>query len=95
MPPAIIGLGNVFSDKVVGQMAVHAQRRLVMAGFLPGIELGPHDMAIGADLGLCTDVREPLGIMKGIHDDPDEYPNQNGCQYSCHGPVGEWLLLKS
>lgn len=89
MPPAIIGLGNVFPNKVVRQMAVYAQRRLVMAGFLPGIELGPHDVAIGANPGLCTDVRESLGIMEGINADSDEYPNKNSRQYSCHSPVGK------
>ena len=49
---AIFRLGKIFTDEVMGQMAVVAGGSLMMAGLLPTIILFAHDVAVDASLGV-------------------------------------------
>ncbi len=51
---AVVGLRDPFSDRVMRQMAVIANRDRVMATVLPGIQMVLHDMAIDARLWVVT-----------------------------------------
>lgn len=64
---AVIGFGDVFGRKRLRQMAVHAGRRRVMAGFLPRIKLRSHDMTIQARPRVRPEIRKPRRVMKRIY----------------------------
>jgi len=48
VPKPILGLGQVFADKIMRRVAVIARRNGMMTGFLPAIVLVTHDMAVHA-----------------------------------------------
>lgn len=48
MPEAVLRLGKILRDEAGGCMAIVASCAGLVAGFLPGIKVVAHDMAIGA-----------------------------------------------
>jgi hypothetical protein len=47
----------------------------MMAGFLPGIELRLHDVAIHAGFGIFAEIREPFSVSKGKNSDAGKNSN--------------------
>lgn len=66
MVPAVVELRYVLRRKSVGHMAIVASRHCVMGGLDPGIVILTHDVAIHAGLGIVTEVRESLRVLKRI-----------------------------
>jgi hypothetical protein len=78
MQRSVVRFGEPFSHKrVVWQMAIVASRDLVMAGFLPGIKMGLHDMAVGTSIGVVHKIRHPSTIVESEQAQPKWNPNGN------------------
>jgi hypothetical protein len=78
MAVAVVGFSEILGDQIMGQVAIHADGRGVVAGFLPGIILRPHDVAIHAGFGVFAEIRKPLGISEGEQADPGPETGQDG-----------------
>jgi hypothetical protein len=65
MKKTIVGFRYVFSGNLMRQVAVDTHCYIVMAGFLPGIIIALHYMAVGACLRVAAQITESLGIAKG------------------------------
>ena len=76
--PAVLGLGQVFADEVVWQVAVHTGGRGVMARLLPGIELRFHDVAVHTGPRVFAEVRNTLPIVQGEASHTEENPQHGG-----------------
>jgi len=74
----VFSFGEPLGQEFVGKMAVDAGRGGVVAGFLPGVELRLHDMAIHARLGVGTEVRETLSVPERKEAKPEDDPKQRG-----------------
>jgi hypothetical protein len=64
--PAVVGLGEILAEEAVRKMAIDTVGHRMMAGLLPGVELGLHDMAVHARPGIGTEVREAFCVEEGI-----------------------------
>jgi len=62
MTEAVIRLGDPLGGSRVGQMALHARRRVAMAALDPGVVLLVHDVAVHTCPRVAREVREPLGV---------------------------------
>lgn len=71
MTEAVLGLGHIFSKKIVGCVTIIADGHIVMAGFLPAIILFLHDMAIGTRLGIVRKIRKAACIVKCVPPQPE------------------------
>jgi len=72
MVVAIFSLGQILPNKIMGQMAVHTGGGGVVTGFLPGIKLRPHDVAIQTCLWIFTKVRQAFTIVERVSADSHE-----------------------
>ena len=64
MVVSILSLRHVFAEEIVGEMAVDTRCDGMVAGFLPGVELRLHDVAIRAGLGVGAEVGQSFGVLK-------------------------------
>src|ERR1700743_793236 len=74
---AVVGFDGIFSDEVMRRVTVVTRRHRMMAGFLPCIVLRPHDMTVGASLGIIGEVGISLGVDKGIGSQADNQADEN------------------
>ena len=74
---AVLGFRQVLGEKGMWQMAVDTGGNGVVAGFLPGVVLRIHDMAVGAGFGIRAEVGKSLGIPEsersGSHQQAQQY----------------------
>ena len=61
---AVFGLGDIFADKIVREVAIDAGGGGMVAGLLPRIILRRHDVAVHAGFGVGAEIRESFGIFK-------------------------------
>jgi hypothetical protein len=66
MVPAVVEFDEVFLRQGMRHVAIIAGSGHAVARLGPGIIVLPHDVTVHAGLGLIAEVREPLGILKGI-----------------------------
>ncbi len=78
MPITVVGLGYIFFDRVVWQMTVHAQGRSVVAGLLPRIKLGLHNMAIGTRLRIFAEIGKSFAISERGEPHSAKKTDENG-----------------
>ena len=71
MPEAVRGLGQVFTDKAWGSVAIVTCRNCAVAGFGPTAEMILHHVAIGAGLRVISKIGGALSVNKGV--DTDTY----------------------
>ena len=84
MPKAVLRLGQVFGDKVLWQMTIHACGHTMMAGLLPTVIMLAHDMAIDAGFRIATQVGQAFTIINGVRTCPSEHAQNDG-QQPTHG----------
>lgn len=65
MEKAVVSFRHPFADRVMGQMAVVADRDMMVAGVLPGIKVILHGVAIDARLRIVAEVTAALAIAEG------------------------------
>jgi hypothetical protein len=70
MEKTVVGLGIPLSNKIMRQMAVIADRDVLVAGLLPRIEVALHDMAIRAALRIAAEVTCALPVPKCERSEP-------------------------
>ena len=70
MPETVICFHPVFSEEIVGSMAIVAGGDGTMTGLNPGIEMILHDVAIGAGLGITGEVGATLGVNERERTNP-------------------------
>jgi hypothetical protein len=80
MKVAVGNLGPPFAEKIVRHVAVVADGKAMMAGFLPAIELVAHDMAIGAGARVVRKITVSLRVIKGVATRTRQHPNEGGKQ---------------
>ena len=80
MAPAILSLDQIFAGKTLGEVAVVADGDALVAPFLPGVKVLPHDMAVGADRRIIGKIRAPLGIIERKKAKSDQDADQRGDQ---------------
>ena len=66
VPKAVLRLGGVFADEIVGQMAINAFGMGVMTGFLPAVKGLTHDVTVSAGARIAAEVGNAFRIPKGI-----------------------------
>jgi hypothetical protein len=79
---SVFGFGNVFRDEIVREMTVDTGGHGMVAGFLPGIILRCHDVAVHAGRRIGTEIGEAFGIPKGKCPGADQGAEENG-QHRC------------
>ena len=72
MPKAVVGLGDHLGYKIVREVAIDADGRGMVRRLLPGGELFLHDVAVGAGLGIFTEIGATLSVTEGKDADPEE-----------------------
>ena len=77
---AVFGLGQVFGEKGMWQMAIHAPGHMVMTGFLPGVVLRCHDVTVCTGRRIGAEIGEPFCILEGERAHPDQEADQ-ACNY--------------
>lgn len=77
MPKTIVGFCGIFSQDIMGRVAVVANGHRVMRGLNPTVIFFVHDMAIGAHLRFIAHVRNALGINEGVKPDPHKGSQRN------------------
>jgi hypothetical protein len=65
MPKPVAGLGHIFPHPVGRGVAIIARGHMTVAGFVPSIILGLHDVAVDTGLGIVGKVRVPPSVKKG------------------------------
>ena len=85
MAKAVLGLGEVFANKIVRHMAVVAGGNRVMRTLAPTVELVTHDVAVHAGLGIVREVARPLGIVEREASQAQENPKAGGSKDSKRG----------
>ena len=65
MEESVVGFGDPFADRVMRQMAVVADRHVVVAAFLPRVHVVLHDVAIDARLRVIAEVAGAFAVSKG------------------------------
>jgi hypothetical protein len=78
VPEAAVRFGEILPYKRMGQVALNAYRDRVMAGFLPGVEFGLHDVTIDAGTRIRAEIGEAFGIMEREQADAQQNPQQYG-----------------
>ena len=73
VPKAVVGLGDVFRDESVRQMAVRASGGLMVSSLLPRIVFIVHDVAVCTGTRILGKVAKPFTIIEGVE-----------AQASCH-----------
>lgn len=66
VPEAVLCLGEILANKVVGQMTIHATGCSMVTGLLPAIVLLAHDMTVHASLGIAAEIAEPFTVINGV-----------------------------
>ena len=81
---AVLRLGDPFIDAVVWQVAVDTFCGRVMAGFVPGIVLVVHDVAVDAGAGIGAEIREAACVSERDHANAHARSQQerNNCKQS-------------
>ena len=77
---SVVRFGDPFSDCVVRQVAIVANRNVVVAGMLPRVEMLLHNMAIHARLRIVTQVTGALAVTKCERAQSDKNTDQNGAE---------------
>jgi len=72
---AVAGFDQPFAEKIMRYMAIIACGDSVMAGFLPAVELVPHDMAVHTCLWIVGEVRSAFGEIECVSARAQEYSN--------------------
>lgn len=80
MKETVIRLGDPLADRVVGQMAIVANRHVVMAAVLPGIEVLLHDVAVDTRLRIVAEVAGALSVAEREGSQTHEQPQAHGKQ---------------
>jgi hypothetical protein len=91
VPEAVLCLGEILANKVVGQMAIHATGYSMMTGLLPAIVLLAHDMAVHAGFGVAAEITQPFAVIDGVRTRPcanaDQCPDEDTCYASTNQPL--------
>ena len=66
MKEAVAGFDGVFSEEIMGRVAIVTRSGGMMARFDPGVVLRAHRMAIGAGVGVIQEVGITLGVDEGV-----------------------------
>jgi hypothetical protein len=74
MEKAVVHFGHPFPEEVMRQVAVVADRHMVMARFLPGIEMALHHMTRGTRPWVVAEIAPSLTVTKGIDADAHQHP---------------------
>lgn len=74
---AIIGFGDVLGNEIRGKVAIHTAGHPVVTGFLPGIKLRLHDMAIDAGARVLAEIGKPFRVVKRKKSKPHHNPHQD------------------
>ena len=75
VPEAVFGLGQIFADDIVRNMAIVTAGNKVVAGFLPAIVLRAHDVAVDTGARVVREVGRPLRIIEGVPAQPNQQAN--------------------
>ena len=75
--PAVFGLCEVFGNELMGQMAIDADGRGVVARLLPAVVLALHDVTVHAGLGVGTEVRETARVLERVAPHSSQRPQSN------------------
>jgi len=73
MEKAIVGLGNPFAQKVVGQVTIVTDSHMAMAGVLPRVVMIVHHVTVGARFRIVAEVACALPVAKGEYADARKY----------------------
>jgi hypothetical protein len=84
MPEAVVRLGQIFPHKVVGDVAIVASGKRMVACFLPCIVRFAHDMAIHTRFGIAAEIRPALAVRKSKTSQADNHSDAGGQQEPHH-----------
>jgi hypothetical protein len=74
MEKTIVHFGYPFTEEVMRQVAVVADCHMVMARFLPGIEMALHHVTRGARPRVVAEITPTLTVTEGIDADARQHP---------------------
>ena len=78
MPVAVVGLGQVFPNEIVRQVAIHTSGHGMMRAMGPGGELVVHHVAVLARAGVGRKVAQSLAVAERERTEPDDHSHQGG-----------------
>ena len=73
MEKTIVHFGHPFTEELMRQVAVVANRHMVMARFLPGIEMAFHHVTRGTCPRIVTEITPSLTVTEGIDADTHQH----------------------
>lgn len=77
MKKTIVGLGDIFSHTIAGQVAVITNGNVMVAALLPRIEMPLHDVTVGAGRRIVTEIAMSLGIPECETADSNQHAADN------------------
>jgi hypothetical protein len=77
MEKTIVHFGHPFTEEVMRQVAVVADCHLVMARFLPGIEMALHHVTRGTRPRVVAEITPTLTVTEGIDADTHQHPEHD------------------
>src|SRR5687768_11792515 len=97
MSPAVLGFGDVLGQEGFGQMAVDADRDLMVARLLPGVVLRLHDVAVHARLRILLEIREAFRVAERVAPDAAGNAQADGQheRQQARGAARQWRLRRS
>src|SRR5262245_38647241 len=78
VPEAVLGLGHPLAEARVGQVALHARRRVPVAALEPAVVLLVHHVAVHAGLRVGGEIGKALGVDEREGPDAGRDPEQAG-----------------
>lgn len=81
MEKTIVGFSNPLTNKIVGQVTIVAHRHRVMAARLPRVQVGLHDVTVGAGFRFVAQVTGTLTIAESEGGGPRQQSQQDRKQH--------------
>lgn len=75
--PAVDAFDDVFLGKGVGRVAAVAGCHILVAGMVPALELGAHDVTVQTGFRVVGKIGQPLGVVKGECAQADKHTDEN------------------